>query len=62
VTSSSAATPPASGSPMDDEEVCGETYDHDLMLVDERDGEATYECRVCGAEVLDEPEDDPECE
>lgn len=60
---SQAATPGASGTPMDDEEVCGETYDHDLMLVDERDGEAAYECRVCGAEVTDESDtDDPECE
>lgn len=62
MTSSSAATPPASGTPMDDDEVCGETYDHDLTLIDERDGEATYECQVCGAEITGPPDADPECE
>ncbi len=39
----------------DTEPVCGESYDHDLRLIDERDGSATYECRDCGAEVLTEP-------
>jgi hypothetical protein len=47
---------------MDDDEICGETYDHDLTLIDERDGEATYECQVCGAEITDTPDADPECE
>ena len=41
---------------MSDEDICGETYDHDLRLVDERDGIATYECRRCGAEVIEEDE------
>lgn len=36
------------------EEVCGESFDHDLRLIDERDGWRTYECRVCGAEVSEE--------
>jgi hypothetical protein len=59
---SEAATPEASGTPMDDDEVCGETYDHDLTLIDERDGEATYECRVCGAEIAEPVTKDEECE
>jgi hypothetical protein len=40
----------------DTEPVCGESYDHDLRLIDERDGYATYDCRECGAEVLTEPD------
>ena len=36
------------------EDVCGETYDHNLRLIGEGDGEATYECRECGAEVFEE--------
>jgi predicted RNA-binding Zn-ribbon protein involved in translation (DUF1610 family) len=41
----------------DNEPVCGETYDHDLRLIDKRDGTATYECRECGAEVIDDDEE-----
>ncbi len=41
----------------DAEPVCGESYDHDLRLIDERDGYATYECRKCGAEVVTEPDE-----
>lgn len=37
-------------------ETCGESYDHDLRLIDEADGYATYECRKCGAEVTTEPD------
>lgn len=40
------------------EDVCGESYDHDLMLIAERDGYASYECRACGAEVVSEPDDE----
>lgn len=39
---------------------CGVSYDHDLSLVAEADGYATYECRECGAEVVTEPEPDTE--
>lgn len=35
-------------------ELCGETYDHRLDLIDERDGERVYECRECGAEIREE--------
>jgi hypothetical protein len=38
----------------DGEDICGETYDHDLRLVDERDGWCTYECRECGAEIQEQ--------
>lgn len=38
------------------EEVCGETYDHDLREVDRRDGWVTWECHGCGAEILEEEE------
>jgi hypothetical protein len=41
----------------DTAEVCGESFDHDLRLIDEPDGYATYECRTCGAEVFTEPDD-----
>lgn len=41
------------------EPVCGESYDHDLSLIDEADGWATYECRKCGAEVVTEPDEAP---
>lgn len=37
----------------DAEEVCGESYDHDLRVIDERDGTVTYECRNCGAEIIE---------
>ena len=40
-----------------DEEVCGESYDHRLELLDERDGMRTYECRECGAEIWEEDDD-----
>jgi hypothetical protein len=44
--------------PRDDDFICGESYDHTLKLIDERDGYATYECTECGAEVIDKPDDD----
>lgn len=40
------------------EPACGESYDHDLRLIDGREGYATYECRECGAEVATEPDDE----
>jgi predicted RNA-binding Zn-ribbon protein involved in translation (DUF1610 family) len=39
------------------EEVCGETWDHDLRVIDSRDGSTTYECRECGAEVIEDHDD-----
>lgn len=41
-----------------DGDVCGETYDHRLDLIAERDGWRTYSCRECGAEIIDEADDD----
>lgn len=44
---------------MDEDEytpICGESYDHTLRLIDERDGCRTYECAECGAEVIEEDE------
>ena len=41
----------------DEAEICGESYDHDLRFIDERDGIRTYECRGCGAEIIEEDED-----
>lgn len=35
-------------------EGCGWEYDHDLRLIDERDGMATHECRRCGAEIVED--------
>lgn len=37
----------------DSDDICGETFDHDLRLIDERDGDRSYECRVCGAEIYE---------
>lgn len=41
----------------DTEDVCGYTYDHDLQLVDDRDGIRVSVCRECGAEIIEEEED-----
>lgn len=38
----------------DDREICGESYDHDLELIDERAGCRSYECRTCGAEIIED--------
>jgi len=35
----------------DDEDICGHSFDHDLIIVDERDGILVYHCRRCGAEI-----------
>jgi predicted SprT family Zn-dependent metalloprotease len=40
----------------EDVDVCGETYDHKLRLIDKQDGVSTYECRECGAEIFEEDE------
>lgn len=50
----------ADGPPGDDEDemVCGESYEHDLSLLDSRDGISSYECRNCGAEVFSEDDED----
>lgn len=40
----------------DTEDICGETYDHDLNLMSERDSMRVYECRKCGAEIIEEDE------
>lgn len=37
-----------------DEMACGESYDHNLEVVDERDGWVTYMCSECGAEVIED--------
>jgi hypothetical protein len=36
------------------QEGCGYSYDHDLKLIGSADGITTYECRECGAEVVDD--------
>ncbi len=43
----------------EDELVCGESYDHDLRLIDERDGWRTSECRECGAEIIEDEDGNP---
>ncbi len=42
----------------EDEWVCGESYDHNLELFDERDGVSSYVCRECGAEIISDESDD----
>lgn len=39
----------------DDEMVCGESYDHDLVTTYEAEDGRQYECRRCGAEIWEEP-------
>lgn len=34
--------------------VCGENYDHDLRIIGDSDDLVTYECRKCGAEIIEE--------
>lgn len=41
----------------DDDWVCGESFDHDLRLISEGDGQRTYECQNCGAELWEEDDD-----
>lgn len=47
------------GNPMPDEDepICGESFDHDLRVIDQRDGGTTYECRTCGAEICEYDEE-----
>jgi len=42
---------------LNDESVCGETYDHDLTTEGPVDGMTVYRCRRCGAEILTEDDD-----
>jgi hypothetical protein len=43
----------------DDDSECVDGYpEHDLRLIEERDGYTTYECRRCGAEVVSEPDEE----
>lgn len=35
---------------------CGEVVDHDLRLIDDRDGARSYECKRCGAEIVERTE------
>lgn len=44
-------------SDMEEEMVCGESFDHDLHLIGEADGERTYECLTCGAEIWEQDDD-----
>lgn len=39
---------------LSDDEVCGETVEHQAELKDERDGVQVYLCRRCGAEIIEE--------
>lgn len=41
-------------SDIEDDWVCGESFDHELRLIGEGDGERTYECTNCGAEIWEE--------
>lgn len=38
-----------------DEFVCGDTRDHDLVTTYEDDDLIQYLCRICGAEVEEDP-------
>lgn len=40
----------------DEDEICGETIDHDERLIDNRDGVRQYECKRCGAEFFEDDE------
>lgn len=42
----------------EDAEVCGETYDHDEVIVHEEPGYTLYECRRCGAEYWSEGDEE----
>ena len=44
--------------PDEDEEICGETYDHEMITYDGPDGTG-WECRRCGAEGWEPKDDDP---
>lgn len=41
-----------------DEEVCGETYDHDFPEPEFIDGLAVLVCRNCGGEIFEEESQD----
>lgn len=37
---------------FEETEECGVTFDHDLSVLDERDGYTTEVCRRCDAEII----------
>lgn len=39
---------------IQDDEVCGVSFDHDLREIASADGCTSYECRFCGAEIYEE--------
>jgi hypothetical protein len=44
---------------MDDPlEVCGETYEHDLIVTGEQDGIRISVCRECDAELIEDLNED----
>jgi hypothetical protein len=43
----------------ENEEICGETYDHDEVIDYEGPDGRQWSCRRCGAEGWEEPEEDP---
>jgi hypothetical protein len=40
------------------DEVCGESFDHDLDVTYDGPDERILWCRRCGAEIWEDPEDD----
>lgn len=42
--------------PDPDEDVCGESYDHDTVVTYEGEDGVQWECKRCGAEGWKEPE------
>lgn len=45
--------------PTDDDEICGETFDHDEVITYDDPDRLQWECRRCGAEVFEEKEKIP---
>ncbi len=46
--------------PPDDDEICGETFDHDEVITYDGPDGLQWECRRCGAEVFEEKEETPQ--
>lgn len=40
----------------EDEDICGEAFDHDMQIVYEGEDGRQWVCRRCGAEGWEEPE------
>lgn len=38
---------------VDESDICGETFDHDLEITGSGDGETTYRCLRCDAELVE---------